>query len=504
MGVVAIHPDDAELLREAATGDEDALAALVARHLTPLLAYARSVAVTEAQATDSVRDGMAAVLGAVRGGGEPPADVGRALLVAVRAAALERPPGPDAQEGRLEAALRELPANQRDVLALRELGLSYDEAGDVIGLSAVGAARLAWRGSGRLRSLVTGEPGGVVLGSRECDRALTLLTLAEDRPLPDDVGAAVRRHVAGCPHCRVSPVALADARALYRGAVVGDAGPGVRESVVAAAALAPVVPAPAVPTVVDVKHDPTADPDRHAARTRTGAAASAAGAQHGGRRRRRPLGVPVAGFVALLVASGAVAMTLSALDDGGEGPRAGAPQAALRIEPAPDVEPEAGDAPPRRSGRRPDGGPRRAARGRARERGAAPSPGTGSPARSRAPRQEVAGIVVRDPGPGDPGPRDPDRRKPDPPTPGAKPPAPEQPDPREPGPDPRPGPGPDPDPPAGGGDTPAPAPAVVARRGGRKTKGSPPGLGGDVPPGHGGTAPPGHAPGLPPGRRKTS
>ncbi len=379
---MATHPDDAELLREAATGDEDALATLVARHLAPLLTYARLVALTEAGATDAVRDGMAAVLGAVRGGGEPPADVGRALLVAVRAAALGRPPGLAAQEGSLEAALRQLPANQRDVLALRELGLSYDDAGDVIGLSAVGAARLAWRGSGRLRSLMTGEPGGVVLATRECDRVLTLLTLAEDRPLPDDIGAAVRRHAASCPPCRVSPVALADARALYRGGVPGGE-----------------VPAPVVPTVVDVKQAPAVETERHAARTRTGAAgamAAAAAPPHGGRRRRRRAGVPVAGFVALLLASGAVAMTLSALDDGGEGPRAGAPPAALRIEPAPDVAPEEGEArPPRRSERRTDAAPRREARSADRDRAPSGAPQRSAPSPLRGRRSPASSCATR-------------------------------------------------------------------------------------------------------------
>ncbi|HEX2084038.1 MAG TPA: sigma factor-like helix-turn-helix DNA-binding protein, partial [Solirubrobacteraceae bacterium] len=211
-------------------------AELVDRHLGPLLGYARMVAPDPGHAAAAVERAFAEVLG-----GDPPRDPRRELLLAVRRELFDEPlDGPVEEADALRAASFALPPAQREVLALRELhGMSCDEIAAVTGLSPLAVAQLAWRGFGRLRSLVCGEPGGVSLRSRDCERALTLTTLAEDAPLPDEVATTLRRHVATCPPCQVSPVAIADARTRYREGARARGEEEVRERVLAAAAAAP-------------------------------------------------------------------------------------------------------------------------------------------------------------------------------------------------------------------------------------------------------------------------
>ncbi|HEX2086025.1 MAG TPA: hypothetical protein VHF89_10110, partial [Solirubrobacteraceae bacterium] len=208
-------------------------AELVDRHLGPLLGYAQMVTPSGREAAAAVERAFAEVLA-----GEPAPDRSRELLLRARAAVLAGDVAGAAagDDDPLRAANFALPVAQRDVLALREvLGLTCDEIATVTGVSPLAAAQLTWRGFGRLRSLMSGEPGGVSLRSRDCERALTLMTLAEDAPLPDEVARGVRRHVATCPLCQVSPVAIADARETYRRAAKPTGVEEARERILAAA-----------------------------------------------------------------------------------------------------------------------------------------------------------------------------------------------------------------------------------------------------------------------------
>ena len=119
----------------------------------------------------------------------------------------------------MREANAELPARQREVLALRELEqLSYEQIGELVGLNSNAVAQLISRARIRLRDLVRGGAlESIAASSPECERALPLLARIQD----DQGGTGeeldwVRTHVASCETCRLSSAAMEEAGVSYR------------------------------------------------------------------------------------------------------------------------------------------------------------------------------------------------------------------------------------------------------------------------------------------------
>ena len=83
----------------------------------------------------------------------------------------------DNQEA-VQQANAKLAPRHREVLALREVaGRSYDEVGEIMGISGNAAAQLIWRARGKLRvALTAGAVASVVATSEECEWAQLLLS----------------------------------------------------------------------------------------------------------------------------------------------------------------------------------------------------------------------------------------------------------------------------------------------------------------------------------------
>jgi RNA polymerase sigma factor (sigma-70 family) len=240
-----VERSDADLLEAAASGDGHAFATFYDRHAGAVFGYCRRILDDDQDAADAVQEAFLGLLarvlegpGAVR---SPSAYLFRsARNAALRSAGAQRrmrpvdevpeaPPAgelPEAEskvltedlQAAVQAANRELPVRQREVLALREVeGLSYEEIGERMDLSPNAAAQLAWRARGRFRSLVRrGALGGIMLRTRDCERAMTLTTLAEDGPLAPEDEAWLEEHLDECDRCRASRAVMAEAGATYR------------------------------------------------------------------------------------------------------------------------------------------------------------------------------------------------------------------------------------------------------------------------------------------------
>jgi RNA polymerase sigma-70 factor (ECF subfamily) len=123
----------------------------------------------------------------------------------------------------LQADVREangrLPERQREVLALRELEeLSYDEIAEIMEMNRNAVAQLISRARIKLRDELRGTAmASIAVSSPECERALALIAMRQDRQL-DDAGdrAWLAEHLAGCDTCRVAQEAIQEAGISYR------------------------------------------------------------------------------------------------------------------------------------------------------------------------------------------------------------------------------------------------------------------------------------------------
>jgi RNA polymerase sigma-70 factor, ECF subfamily len=185
---------DAELLSQLRAGDEEAFVALVARYQQPMLRLARSVVSNESVAQETVQDTWLAVVRGVERFEQRSSLktwLFRILINRARSArstesrhdpleaidsvdparfdedgqwANPIQPWTDASEDRLDArrlipvlraALDELPARQRQVVALRDVeGLTSDEVCNVLGISGGNQRILLHRGRSRLRAVL--------------------------------------------------------------------------------------------------------------------------------------------------------------------------------------------------------------------------------------------------------------------------------------------------------------------------------------------------------------
>jgi RNA polymerase sigma-70 factor (ECF subfamily) len=240
---------DGDLARRALAGDGDAFAELYDRHERRVYGFCMRMLGTPHDAADATQDTFVRMLQRL------PALQGRELNFAAYALACARNACYDTIEGRrrvepvaehssarepapgyvgedpernaLLAAAREevraanaqLPARQREVLALREVELlSYDEIGEIVGLNRNAVAQLISRARIKLRDLLQGSAlAAVSPSSADCERALPLLARMQDKQ-DGEVGELdwVHAHLAACETCRLSQAAMQEAGMSYR------------------------------------------------------------------------------------------------------------------------------------------------------------------------------------------------------------------------------------------------------------------------------------------------
>jgi RNA polymerase sigma factor (sigma-70 family) len=121
----------------------------------------------------------------------------------------------EAHQEQIRLANESLPARQREVLALRELGeLSYGEVAQIMGMNQNSVAQLISRARINLRDgLRQTALGSVASASPQCDRALPLLAMHQDGLLDDPW---LVEHLMDCGACRVRLEAMEEAGVAYR------------------------------------------------------------------------------------------------------------------------------------------------------------------------------------------------------------------------------------------------------------------------------------------------
>src|SRR5256885_891432 len=139
------------------------------------------------------------------GGGREPGD----LYVDPERAAMVTSLQDDVRE-----ANERLPERQREVLALRELEeLSYDEIAGIMDMNRNSVAQLISRARINLRDELRGTAlASVAASSPDCERALPLIAMRQDRQLEDpDDRAWLAEHLGACETCRVAAEAVQEA-----------------------------------------------------------------------------------------------------------------------------------------------------------------------------------------------------------------------------------------------------------------------------------------------------
>ncbi len=124
----------------------------------------------------------------------------------------------DTQEAVQEANGRLAPRH-REVLALREVaGRSYDEVGEIMGISGNAAAQLIFRARGKLREALTaGAVASVVATTEDCEYAQLLLSRVQDgEAVDDDDREWLSEHLDECGSCQTANRMLLEAGASYR------------------------------------------------------------------------------------------------------------------------------------------------------------------------------------------------------------------------------------------------------------------------------------------------
>jgi RNA polymerase sigma factor (sigma-70 family) len=184
-----------------------------------------------AEPSDSIPD-SAAPIGAGAGGlgldpGDPDEDPDRRLLL-------------ESQQEEIRTANARLPERQREALALRELEeMSYDDIAAVMDMNRNSVAQLISRARISLRDELRGTAlASIAASSPDCERALPLIAMRDDRQLAHDSpdAAWLDAHMAGCDTCRLSLEAMQEAGTSYRAWSPIAAAPWLFEQTMARAA----------------------------------------------------------------------------------------------------------------------------------------------------------------------------------------------------------------------------------------------------------------------------
>lgn len=245
--------DEGRLARAAAGGDGQAFATLYDRYEGRIYTFCLRLVGNDQDAQDATQDAFLKVLQRLPKLQDRELNFGAYLFTAARnasydvigrrkkadavdeipeagsrpvygeAAPIEVDPERAAMLGSLQEAVRganaRLPERQREVLALRELEeLSYDEIAEIMDMNRNSVAQLISRARIKLRDELRGSAlASVAVSSKDCERALPLISMRQDGQLRDeDDRAWLTGHLAGCDTCKVSVDAIEEAGVSYR------------------------------------------------------------------------------------------------------------------------------------------------------------------------------------------------------------------------------------------------------------------------------------------------
>lgn len=258
---------DGVLVQEAAAGSGESYGALYDRYAPQVFNYCLRISGSPDDAADATHEAFLNVLRRLQDDDRPVLDFAPYLFASARneSYALMRRGNrvypaeslPEEQGGTTEvdadperfallrdsqdsvrAANAELAPRHREVLALRELGeRSYDEIGQIMGISENGAAQLIWRARMKLREALThGAVASVVAMSPDCERAQVLLTRIQDgEPVDDPERSWLDEHLDECGSCRAARGMLLEVGATYGCWLPVAALVGMREETLTAA-----------------------------------------------------------------------------------------------------------------------------------------------------------------------------------------------------------------------------------------------------------------------------
>jgi RNA polymerase sigma factor (sigma-70 family) len=239
---------DGVLVQEAAAGGGASYAALYDRYADQVYNYCLRLTGSPDDAADATQDAFVNVLGRLQQDDRPVLEFASYLFAAARneSYALMRkrsraqptedvpdraPSQPDLETDPERALLlrdsqeavrqanSQLPPRHREVLALREVaGRSYDEIGEIMGISENAAAQLIFRARGKLKGALTaGAVASVVAATDDCEHAQLLINQLQDGELiTDEEQEWLDDHLEHCGSCRAARGMLFEVGASYR------------------------------------------------------------------------------------------------------------------------------------------------------------------------------------------------------------------------------------------------------------------------------------------------
>jgi RNA polymerase sigma factor (sigma-70 family) len=239
---------DGVLVQEAAAGGRESYGSLYDRYSAQVYNYCLRLTGSPDDAADATQDAFVNVLGRLQDDDSPVLDFASYLFAAARnesyalmrrrsrthpsEAAPERAsPVPDVDTDPERAVLLRdsqeavrqanatLAPRHREVLALREVaGQSYDQIGQIMGVSGNAAAQLIWRARGKLKvALTAGAVASVVAASEDCEHAQLLInTIHDSEPITDAERDWLYEHLDECGSCTAARGMLFEVAASYR------------------------------------------------------------------------------------------------------------------------------------------------------------------------------------------------------------------------------------------------------------------------------------------------
>ena len=244
---------DGVLVQEAAAGGGESYAALYDRYSEQVYNYCLRLTGSAEDAADATQEAFVNVLRRLQDDDRPVLDFSSYLFAAARnesyalmrrrsrthpieeeavlAAAAAATAVPDVETEPERAALLhdsqeqvrvandQLAPRHREVLALREVaGRSYEEIGQIMGISENAAAQLIWRARGKLREAMTaGAVASVVAATDDCQTAQLLLNRLHDgEPITEEEQDWLDEHLDECGSCRAARGLLFEVGASYR------------------------------------------------------------------------------------------------------------------------------------------------------------------------------------------------------------------------------------------------------------------------------------------------
>ena len=244
---------DGVLVQEAAAGGGESYAALYDRYAEQVYNYCLRLTGSPEDAADATQDAFVNVLRRLQDDDRPVLDFSSYLFAAARnesyalmrrrarthpvdeppelagamvaAAAVDVETDPeravliqDSQE-QVRQANAQLAPRHREVLALREVaGRSYEEIGQIMGISENAAAQLIWRARAKMKEALTaGAVASVVAATEDCEFAQLLLNKVQDgEPITDEEQEWLDEHLEECGSCRAARGLIFEVGASYR------------------------------------------------------------------------------------------------------------------------------------------------------------------------------------------------------------------------------------------------------------------------------------------------